>query len=113
MKSKKENKLLTFLNKECQVGKFQIIEKQDMLSCFGANEYIDENELENRLSLLERQGYIKIKYEDENVYCISLLNQETEEKREQQKLSLSVLYIFTFVFAFLGGLIGAIITSLV
>ena len=111
MNKNKEDKLLSFLKRECQYGKYQLVDKQDLLACFENGEYVDEGELENKLSALEKQGLIKIKYEDENVYCLSLTRENCEEKREKQKLSLSLLYLFTFLFAFLGGMIGAIIAS--
>jgi hypothetical protein len=42
---------------------------------------MEENELDSMLTSLERQGYIKIKYEDDNVYCLSVLKElETETK---------------------------------
>jgi len=110
MKIKKESKLLSFLQEQCEFGKFQIVEKQDLLGIFDKN-LIDENDLENMLSSLERQGYLKVKYEDENVYCLSITRKDFEEKREQ-KTSLSLFYFLTFVASFLGGMIGAVIVSL-
>ena len=106
MKNQKESILLSFLQKECDYSKFKIVEKNDMLSAFGKKTYIDEENLDQAINSLERQGYIKVKYEDENVYCIILIKKEIEEKREK-KSSLSLIYLLTAIASFLGGFIGA------
>ena len=109
MKQKNESIILSFLQHECEFGKFQLVEKQDMLAAL--DKFVDANELDSLLLSLERQGYVKIKYEDDNVYCLSLSKKEVEEKREQNH-SLSLFYFLSFVAAFLGGMLGAIISKI-
>lgn len=112
MKNQKDRILLDFLQKECDYSKFKIVDKSDMLSCFDKKFYVDEEILDQLVSSLERKGLIKIKYEDENVYCILLTKKEFEEKREN-KSSLSLTYFLTALTSFLGGFIGAIIAKII
>ena len=111
MKEQKEKTLLNFLQKECNYTSYKIVEKSDMLSCFGKTK-IDEDSLGQIISSLEKQGYIKNKYEDENVYCICLNKKETEEKREK-KTSLFLIYFLIILSSFLGGFSGAIISRII
>ena len=111
MKQKKETKLLSFLQSQYESDKFQLIEKQDILSTFDKNT-VDEAELENMLISLERQGYLKIKYEDDNVYCLCVMKKNIDEKREQKSL-LPLLYILSAIASFLGGMLGAIVSRFI
>ena len=112
MQNSKEKCLINYLCRECGFNKFTIVEKKDMLSCFDKHIYIDENELDNIIQSLERKGYIKIKYEDENVYCLSVLFNIEDEKKEKTAKTPS-LFLLAFVGSFLGGLIGSLIINLI
>ena len=110
MQNQKQKILLSFLKKECGLNKFSIVEKKDILSIFEKRYYIDETELENLIISLERQGYIKIKYDDDSVYCLSVLKEfEIEEKKERKDFSY-LSFLLIFVSSFLGGLLGSILS---
>ena len=113
MKNQKEKMLLTFLSNECGFNKFSVVEKKDMISCF-TKSYVDENELDSLVLSLERQGFVKIKYEDDDVYCISVLIRESEqEKKESPKNSPFKHNIVVFLSALIASFLGTIIAMLI
>ena len=114
MNNQKLNSLLIFLTNECGLNKFTVIDKKDILSFFDKKIYIDENELESLVFTLERQGYIKIKYEDENVFCLSVLKEsENAIKKEREKFFSFSFFILCFLASFIGSFISTIISALI
>lgn len=100
MKNQKEKTLLSILSRECKPNQFSVVEKKDILFSFPKIMPIEEEELDGLVLSLERQGFVKIKYEDDSVYCVALLKKE-EEKRE-----VSPSFKSLFFLALLGGMIG-------
>jgi len=114
MKNQKERELLNYLSRECEINKFTVVEKRDILYSL-EKEIKDEEELDYLLLSLERQMKVKIKYEDDNVYCLSLLKKEIEvetEKREGRSPLFSNLLI-NLLASFLGSLLGSLIINLI
>lgn len=115
MKNQKERELLNFLSKECELNKFSVIDKRDILSSFDKKLLIDEDELDSLMLSLERQAKVKIKYEDESVYCLCLLGKEIEldEKKEEKTPLLSRYFIVSFFASMLGSLLGSLVIMLI
>ena len=111
MKNQQENILLSFIQKECDYSKFKLVEKDDLMALFGKQK-LDYESLDELVLSLEKKGYIKIKYEDDSFYCISLAKQKQEEKREK-KHSLFLTYFLTILASFLGGFIGAFLSKII
>lgn len=110
MKNQKEKQLLSCLAKECKPNQFSVIEKKDILSSFPKSSQIDEEELDEIMLSLERQAHIKIKYEDDNVYCLCLIKDDIE-KREASP-SFKNIFWFGLLGGFCGSLIGSFIAFL-
>ena len=114
MKNQKLKALLLFLTKECGLNKFSVIEKKDILASFDKHIYVDENELEGLVLTLERQGFIKIKYDDDNVFCLSVLREiEKETKKEREQKSLLPFFLLCLLGSFIGSLIATLISRLI
>jgi hypothetical protein len=112
MQNQKIDVLLYFLKKECGLNKFSVVEKKDILSLYEKKYYIDESELENLMQSLERQGYIKIKYDDENVYCLAVLKDFEIREKKERKANSFLSFLLVFLASFLGGFFGSILTFL-
>ena len=112
MQNQKEKLLLSFLYRDCGLNKFTVVDKQDILSCFQKRNYIEEGDLDNLIQALERKGFIKIKYDDENVYCLSVLR-ECEEEKKEIKTKLPSLFFWVFLGSFLGGLLSSLVINLI
>ena len=113
MKNEKEKLLFSILTKECQIGQFSVIEKKDIIFSLSKFFYIEEEELDELIACLERQGYLKIKYEDETVYCLCLIKKEIPQQKREVALSFKKFLIFCLLGAFLGGLIGSFCAFLI
>ena len=69
----KSHIVLKILCKECPNGAYKIIDASDIISAMPSKYKVDFESLQHILIYLERQDCITIKYDDENVYCISVL----------------------------------------
>lgn len=107
----KESYLLEILIKDCGINRFTIVDKKDLIK-ESERLSLDENDIDEIMSALERKGKIKIKYDDENVYCVLVVKNEGEEK-ESKKLSLSKIFILTFFSSFLGSFVATIVSFLI
>ena len=112
MKSQKESILLSYLAKECGLNKFNVLDKKDISACFEKKFYVDEIELEALMLSLERQGLIKIKYDDDNVFCLSVLG-EPEEKKENPARTLFPFFLLSTLGGFIGSVLGVLFTYLI
>ena len=84
--------VLKLLCKECPNGAYKIIDGGDIISAMPNKYKVDTESLQHILIYLERQDCITIKYDDENVYCISVLpygfelNETSQTKEAPQKI---------------------------
>lgn len=113
MKNEKEKLLISILSKECQIGQFSVIEKKDIIFSLSKFFYVEEEELDELIACLERQGYLKIKYEDETVYCLCVTKKELPQQKREVSPSFKKFFIFCLLGAFLGGLIGSFCAFLI
>lgn len=65
--------VLKILAKECPNGAYKIVDTSDIISAMPNKYKVDSEGLKHVLIYLERQDYISIKYDDENLYCIAVL----------------------------------------
>jgi len=108
----REIQILRFLANECKSNEYNVIEKKDIVSFFDKKNIIDENEIDAMISALERKGYIKIKYDDDNVYCLCVIHNDVEEKKES-KTALFPSFLFNLLSAFLGSFIATLLVRIV
>lgn len=106
--------VLKILQKECHGSGYKVIDKSDIISSLPAKYKMSEDTLDHIITFLERSEYIHIKYDDENVYCLCVLNEigpaaEKESKKEKPKMWLFL--ILTAFFSLIGGLLGSIIAK--
>lgn len=111
----KSTLILKILNKECKNGSYKILDKNDIISALPTRYRCDTDELDHIISYLERQDFISVKYDDDNIYCLCILpaiNEITTTKKKKKGRQF-LIPIFTFILAFIGGFCGAIIAQLV
>ena len=109
----KSNLVLKIIEKECKSGGYKILDKNDMISALPTRYRCSIEELDQITSYLERQDYITIKYDDENVYCLCLLPffKQTEEKKEKPNKVMVPLAVF--ILSFLGSFLGSVLFFLI
>lgn len=112
MKNQKEKTLLSYLLNECKSSGYSVIDKKDILTAFDKRLNIDENELDSLINSLERQSYIKIKYEDDSVFCLCITQRDFEEKKERQKSPFSS-FLLSLAGAFLGSFFATLIVKVI
>ena len=107
--------LLKKVNERCTEGSFNVIDKTELLSVYPKRFKADETVLEQSLKNLSAYGYVLLKYEDENVYCLAptpkgraFYEDETELKTiDRRKLLSSVFNSVCIYLAVFFGIIGA------
>lgn len=115
----KSKLVLKILQKECPNGSYKLVETKDIISAMPIKYRVDIDGLENILIYLERQEYISIKYDDEDVYCLCVLpygneviETEIKEKSEGKFPRPWIFFILCFLSAFLGCLASNLIHNL-
>ena len=96
----KLSKLIRILNRECKVGEYTILAREDFVE-------LEEDEIDELIALAKEKGYIHLQYAKMGMYCLKTLPKikqfEEEELQEYQK------YYFQKEVkrqAFLGGALG-------
>ncbi len=69
----KSKLVLTILAKECGDGGYKIIEIPDIIMALPRHFRMDSESIKHILTHLERQDIISIKYDDDDIYCLSVL----------------------------------------
>ncbi len=116
----KSKLVLKILIKECPNGSYNIVDAKDIISALPNKYKLDLDGLENILIYLERQEFISIKYDDDEVYCLcvlpygnEILESEANQKREDKKSSHLWLYlILNTITSFLAGFLGVMLASI-
>ncbi|MBQ8909139.1 MAG: hypothetical protein IJY90_02495 [Clostridia bacterium] len=116
----KSKLVLKILQKECPNGSYSLVEARDVISAMPIKYRVDNDGLENILIYLERQEYISIKYDDENVYCLCVLpfgneiiETDGKQKNEGKSPRLWMIFILCFLSAFLGCFVSNLIQNLI
>lgn len=109
----KSKLVLSILAKECGNGNYKIIEIPDIIMALPRHFRMDTEAVKHILTHLERQDIISIKYDDDGVYCMSVLPYGFEIlENEKPKLikndrntnkKINILMVFLCFFASLIG----------
>ena len=114
MLDKFSKKLLKKLNIISENGEYKVIDKEELALSLKASISAVENGAKQLFSI----GYIDIKYEDDNVICVSTLTkarqelEETEDKNNLNKKFVKFLFyscLLSSAFAFLGAFLATMI----
>jgi len=106
----KSNLVLKILQRECKSGGYKIINKSDVISALPTRYRCNIEELDQITNFLERQDYITIKYDDENVYCLCVLPFFTEPEKKQESPKIWP-FLLIFLLCFLGSFLGSFLTK--
>ncbi len=117
----KSNIVLKILCKECPNGSYKIVDASDIISAMPNKYKVDSEGLEHILIYLERQDYISIKYDDDNVYCLAVLpfgfqfceNSNQKEASKKRKLPLYLFFLIFFFLTFLASFLANIISRFI
>lgn len=116
----KSKLVLKILAKECNNGNYKIIEIPDIIMALPRHFRMESEAIKHILTHLERQDMISIKYDDDDVFCLTVLpfGFETlendkpkfikKEKIKEKKLNVATI-ILSFASAFLGTSLGILI----
>lgn len=116
----KSKLVLKILAKECNNGNYKIIEIPDIIMALPRHFRMESEAIKHILTHLERQDMISIKYDDDDVFCLTVLpfGFETlendkpkflkKEKIKDKKLNVATI-ILSFASAFFGTSLGILI----
>lgn len=105
------NELLIFLRSQVNPQAYKIYSFSELLSALPEYLGVDNIAVKECLLMLNRDGYITVKYRDENEICLSVLDKVSERKEvTEEKTNLGKK---GFSGAFLGGVTGGIIGALI
>ena len=111
--------VLSILAKECKNGNYKIVEISDIIMSLPRRFRMDSEAVKHIITHLERQDMVSIKYDDDGVYCLSVLPYGFEtlesdkpkilKKEIPQKNNNILIILVSFFSAFLGSAIGILI----
>ncbi len=114
--------LLRHVNTLCAAGKYEVIEEDELLSCFSPKTEMDKESLAKTVEYLTERKFIDVKYAENGVYCLCPLPEgrlyaervqtaKSDGKRRRRDMVCTTA-IGAFVGAFLGSLVAVFIASL-
>ena len=112
--------ILKILIKECPYGRYKIVDGKDVISALPQRYKTDLDGLEETFSYLERQEMISIKYNDEGLYCLSVLPLGFEEgaktlvqqKREEKSSRFWINLVFLSLSSMIAGILGVMLANI-
>ena len=116
----KSKLVLKILANECSDGNYKIVEVSDIIMSLPRHFRMDSEAVKHILTHLERQDFISIKYDDDDVYCLAVLpcgfevleNDKPKyikkEKTKEKKLNIATI-LLSFLSALVGTTLGIII----
>lgn len=118
MLDKRTEILLNAINNLCEQGSYKVLEEGDLLHCFPPKYRPDSDGLADMVSYLCDREYIKCKYSDKKVFCVSPLPKgrlyhENALREQKNKFSYKRLVFMAFLGSVLGGMLGAAIHAIV
>ena len=111
--------VLKILQKECPHGAYNLVEAKDIISAMPIKYRVDNDGLNHILIYLERQEYISIKYDEEDVFCLCVLpfGNEVLENDGKQKSEgktsprLWLILLLVFVASAAGSLLSCLLCT--
>lgn len=109
--------VLKILIKECPSGRYKIVDGRDIISALPQRYRLDLEGVDGVLNYLERQEMISIKYDDEGLYCLSVLPLGFEEgAKTPQKREVSPPFwlniLLCAISSFVAGLLGVVLANI-
>lgn len=116
----KSKLVLKLLSNLCPNGEYEIIESKEIISQLPSKYKVDESGLCHIIDYLEHLDCISIKYEENGLYCLSVLpfgyelieNEHTKGVKESNR-PFWLVFLLVPLLAFIGGLLGTIIASFI
>lgn len=111
--------LLNHINTLCADGTYQIVEQEELLSCFSAKIGMDEESLAKTVSYLQENGYLDVKYAQDGTYCLCPLPEGRMyvERARAAKSDVSRrrrdIVLMTAIGAFIGAFVGSLTAWLI
>ena len=109
----KSKLVLKILANECSDGNYKIVEVSDIIMSLPRHFRMDSEAVKHILTHLERQDFISIKYDDDDVYCLAVLPYgfevlENDKPRhiKKEKSKEKKLNIYTIILSFFSALFG-------
>ena len=117
----KSKLVLTILAKECGDGGYKIIEIPDIIMALPRHFRMDSESIKHILTHLERQDIISIKYDDDDIYCLSVLpygfeiceTNQTKDKKEKKELPPFIYFLIIFLIAFCASFAANLLARLI
>ncbi len=118
MLDKMSKEVLRFLLEFCKDGSFQVLEYEEIIKSLSSNYNLDREGIMQILKHLNSLEYIIIKYNDDNVVCLSTLPFgrqyiESEEEKKKNILKMKNMARGAFISALFAALIGAFLGTLI
>lgn len=115
------NELLTLLYNLCPSGSYKIITATDLIKDFPQVYKADNDLIRQMITNLSQNGYISLRYDSDDVFCLSLtpkgrLYFETESKEEiVKKVAITDLlpYFFNFVSIFSAVFLAGVLIKVI
>lgn len=122
MLDKVTSNVLNAINENCKDNSYVIIKSSDINMYLSQKKQLDNESIKETVDYLAEREYIKLKYSDEETYCLTMLPKGrlfSEDRKEQKRrlkkenkrnnIFLLKISLVSGIFAFLGALLANII----
>lgn len=114
MLDEKSLRLFTAIHEKCG-GSYKILEENELVNVFSANEGVDGGSLRDMIFRLEGHRFIDVRYADDGEYCVCalpegvrFLEEASGERRAAVKKRGSEI-LLVLLSSFFGGFLGALL----
>ncbi len=115
MLDKRSIALLNLINSKCDSSGYKIFSFDELLPLLPARLSLDGEGIKESLSHLSNHEFVSVKYQDESEVCLRPLIkgrvavENIAEKTENEKFLKRSLFWFAFVGSLLGGIVSSIL----
>ena len=117
MIDKNSQKILAYINVQCETGAYKVITNEDLIALFNDKKYkLSVNEISDIIDGLQTKKLIMVKYKDDSSFLLTTTssgeNFSFSEEPQKFKITGKLVVLFTTA-AILLGFIGGIAAGLI
>ena len=109
--------LLKFLKTNSKIGEYILTNSEEIISSIYFGKNVDSKELNNCYQVLEKEGFISIKFSDENNYFVKVndsgRNYENNQLKSASINNLKKYFFINLFICFISALFGSFLANMI
>ncbi len=109
--------LLKFLKTNSKIGEYILTNSEEIISSIYFGKNVDSKELNNCYQVLEKEGFISIKFSDENNYFVKVndsgRNYENNQVKSASINNFKKYFFINLLICFISSLFGSFLANII